>query len=198
MKLSDYIGKKIYAGNAYRGVCVGGRFSLKTYELKYLVVARNGGGRVEFTVALKNARLQDGAVYFSSARAVDPKNTVRFYPNRPVFDERGGYLGETFDLELDGVTVVRLILKNGEAIPASRVSAFLDAVLVKPAPVFPLGEFLSENVANEAQGTLVTRGVLRRAIERDSLITLTRSLLRVAVQKNEAVLKAGKNFVNGG
>lgn len=197
MKLSDYIGKKIYAGKVCRGVCVGGRFSLKTYELKYLVVEGKGGGRGEFTVALKNATLGQEEVRFPTARAVDPKNSVRFYPNRPVFDERGGYIGETDDLEAEGFVVTRLLLKNGDRLPASRITAFSDAVLVKPSPVFPLGEFLPNDVGGEKRGTLVTRGVLRRAIERNSLVALTGTLLRAAAKKNGFLLKNGKNFVNG-
>ena len=184
MKLSDYIGKKIYAGKVCRGVCVGARFSLKTYELKYLVVDGDGRGG-EFCVALKNARFCEGKLQFSAARAVDPKNTVRFYSGKEVFDENGGYLGATDDLEIENGTVVRLVLQNGERISASRIAAFYDAVLVKPTPVFPLGEFLSEPVGKGEipQGTLVTRGVLRRAIACRSLVTLTRTLLCAVARK---------------
>lgn len=183
MLLSELVGKNVYSGRALRGVCRGVCLSLKTRAVKYLLCgsASDRGNASEFSVSVASIREIGENICLKRLRAASAGNCVRFYMGRPVYSEDGIYLGDTSDLDMEDFTAMKLVTNTGKTYTAAAIAASGDAVILRKEPLFPVGSRVPERVpAGEgeiAAGTIVTRGVLKRAISAGSLIALTRSVL---------------------
>ena len=182
MLLSEIVGKNVYAGKALRGVCRGVCLSLKSRAVKYLLCSREtakSNDYTEFSVGVGCVGAIDDAVVLRRMRTAVPKNCARFFAGRPVYSEDGAYLGIASDLAMENFVATRLITDTGKTYPAAAISAIGDAVLLKRAPLFPLGRLVPEGVAlpDAPAGTIVTRAVLKSAVMSGKLIRLTSKLL---------------------
>ncbi len=188
MLLSSIIGKRILSDTTPRGVCTGVGISLKTLTVKYLLCCNdveNAKQRVDFALPFSCVTSVDEVcVHVSKARAVFPKTCAYVFLQKPVFSFDGVYFGRLrdfrFSLTNDGsFTAATLYTDTGETFAASGVYAFSDAVILKKDRPYPLGQRIPAPIVSHYGGknqTVVSKTVLRRAIEKSELIKLTLSL----------------------
>ncbi len=180
--LSDIVGKNVYSGKALRGVCRGVCLALKSRTVKYLLCSREtaqNNDYTEFSVSVGCIGAIEDAIVLRRMRTAIPRNCVRFFMGRPIYSEEGAYLGIVSDLALESFVATRVIADTGRSYPASAVAAVGDAVLLRRAPLFPLGRLVPEGIClpDAPAGTIVTRSVLKSAVSSGKLIRLTSSLL---------------------
>lgn len=174
MLLSDLVEKNVYVGKTLRGVCLAVGISLKTYAVKYLHCAKAATynplrPRVDFSLPVSAIEsVTDGAIVLSRLRPVYPKNCTSIFLNRPVYSHEGAYLGVTTDVDLTDLTATRLFTDANKSYPISAVNAYADAVILRKALPYPLGQRIHTS--------LVTKPLLKKAIEEKTLIRLTLSL----------------------
>ena len=176
MLFSHLVGKTIFVGNTPRGVCLGVGVSLKSKAVKYLLCASNPTSSIpDFAVNASTVVDTDEAgIYLSRLRAIFPQACAKLFPSMPVYLQNGVYLGALREAELPAFTAVCIFTDKGEICPISNISACADAVIVRKKSTYPLGQRIPAPYNEE--NSLVTRPVLRRAIERGELIKLTLSL----------------------
>ncbi len=183
MKLSNLIGKSVYAGSKRRGVCEGVGISLKSGAVKYLFCSAPKG-RTDFCVNVSAIEEIDEEIYLSRLRPVFPKSTVKILLGLPVYTDEGVFLGNVRDMEMDAFIALRLETDNGERFPVFHIAACTDAILLRKKPPYPIGQRIPAHVVSDIfqnSETIVSRANLRHAIEKGALIKLTLSLAPFAL-----------------
>ena len=183
MKLSNLIGKSVYAGSKRRGVCGGVGVSLKSGAVKYLFCSALSG-RTDFCVNVSAIEELDEEIYLSRLRPVFPKNVVKILSGLPVYTDEGIFLGNVTDMELDSFTALHLETDKGERFPVLHVAACTDAILLRKKPPYPIGQRIPAHAISdifENSEMIVSRSNLRGAIEKGALIKLTLSLAPFAL-----------------
>ena len=188
MLLSQLVNQHVYVNNNLRGVCRGVGISLKNYAVKYLLcqsassetARRTRALQADFAVNISSVSdfLEQG-ILLSKLRPVFPKSCVKIFPSRPIYSFDGAFLGNVADVELTNYTAVRIFTTDNEIIPFSSVTAFSDAVILKKEQPYPLGQRIPAPLSLqifEKNEPLVTKSVLRAAIEKKTLICLTMAL----------------------
>ncbi len=185
MLLSQIVGKIIYVNGEARGVCLGVGVSLKNKTLKYLLCSvfspdKTQSKQADFAVNASCVEaFTENAVKLSHLRPVVPKACVKFFVGIPVFSANGAYAGKLRDIEFHGFTASRLYTDKDASYSLASVVAVSDAVILRKNPPFPLGQRIPAPIlsqfSDKSEG-IVTKAVLRRAIEQKSLIKLTLSL----------------------
>ena len=106
----------------------------------------------------------------------------RLLLNKPVFTTGGTYLGKLTDALIKNGEL-RLLYADGKPYCAERLYAANDALLLRLAEPFPLGQPLPPNLRNEKSGGVpvrfcgqINRSVLKYFIREGKLIALTTSL----------------------
>lgn len=182
MLLSSIAEKKVYVGKSLRGYARGIGISLKTYAVKYLLCASNANapnGYTDFSVSASSIQEISTSVYLKNARALQTKNCAKLFIGLPVFLVDGTYLGNVLDIEIQNLTVVKLLTNQGEHFPVTSVIACQDAVILRKELSFPIGQRIpAPSVFSflDKSTTLVTKSVLKQAIQNGTLIQLTLSL----------------------
>lgn len=183
MLLTSLIGKPITVDKTPRGFCVGLGIAKKTGKLKYLLCSEEENGQTTFAVPYNLLiAVRHDVLQLSKLRAVLPKQYAPIYSALPVYDVKGKHLGELENAEWTNETVDCLFV-NGKRLPFYCVSALSDAVLVNPISRFPLGQpipfpYLEEKRLSQ---NVVTKSVLKQAVQSQSLIRLTLSLAPFSV-----------------
>lgn len=179
MLLSSLHGKPIVVAATTRGVCLGVGISLKTYAVKYLLCSSSPDrDKIDFCVNASAIEKNTDALFLRRLRPVFPKNCAQITKNLPVFSYDGSFLGSLRDMEMQNFAAIRLITEK-KSFPITSLAACSDAVILRKEQPFPLGQrvpapFVSD-FGNKSQ-PLVTRSLLRAAIEKKSLVKLTLSL----------------------
>lgn len=176
MLLSELVGKRIYSSGKVRGICRGVGIWLKSRTVKYLICADIEQEKELFLSVGLIAEISPSGIRMKSFRPVAAQKAARFFCSRPVYSETGDYLGISVDLEMENNHAVALITDGGERYSAYSITALSDAVLIKRRPVFPLGEKIPVPLQSQTKSPVVSKAVLKRAIEDGRLITLTLSL----------------------
>ncbi len=179
MLLTQLVNKEIFSGSVRKGYFRGVGISLKSYAVKYLLCSVAPSAEADFAVPTTAVEEVGESVVLKRLRPVFPKNCARIFIGRPVYSVDGVYLGCVADLALQNFTAAYLYTDRGESYPVTAIAACLDAVLLKKEQPYPLGQRLPEPIRYELtdkQDALVTRQILRAAIEQGSLIRLTLSL----------------------
>ena len=185
MLLTDLIEKNVYVGKALRGVCLGVGISLKSFSVRYLLCCNAASysplrPHVDFAVNVSAIEsVSDGAILLSRLRCVFPKNCAKVFLNRPVFSDGGVFLGNLADVSIDGDSALRLFTDRNTSYPVSAVAAFSDAVLLRKPLTYPLGQRINTPAVSsflDKSEPIVTKTVLRAALEKKALIRFTLSL----------------------
>lgn len=184
MLFSELIGKKVFSSLKARGVCRGVSLSLRSFAIRSLLCSGVAAGDeyTEYAVPVSAIeRFSEDGIFLKRMRTATPKNCVRFFFGRPVYSDTGVYLGVTADLEFEDFTALFIQTDGGKRYPLPAVAAIGDAVLLKKAPLFPLGVKIppSAPLFEKGDKKFVTLGVLRSAIEQGALVRFTLSLLPV-------------------
>ncbi len=184
MLLSQLIGKQVYCGSTCRGVVLGIGTNIKSGTIKYLLCAnaehhslRNP--QTDFAIALSTVVSIGERIVLSKLRTLYPKSCAKLFLHRPVYSDEGVYLGTVEDVELHDFVLQKLLLDDNTVYPFLAVTAISDAIILKKAPPYPIGQRVPAPVAlriSDKSLTCVSRALLKKAIERGRLIELTLSL----------------------
>ena len=184
MLLSELIYKNVQWRGVSRGVCVGVGISLKNCALKYFLcsgdtLTSSSATRADFYLNANSLQsIQNASLIFSSTRPLIPKAHARLSLKKPVYTQDGEYLGEVKDVEFSNLIITRLFTER-DTFSMRSVLAISDAVILRKEQPFPLGLRIPAPIHShfsKTNGPVVTKSVLRRAIQKDKLIALTLSL----------------------
>ena len=181
MLLSDLVNKNVYAGVTLKGKCVGVGISLKTYAVKYLLCSSTvqNAMHADFCVSVSAVEEVEDDIYLSRLRPAFPKNCAKVYLRRPIYLENGAYLGNVQDVEIQNYIALRLFTDQNKALPLTSVAAFSDAVILKKEQPYPIGQRIPApllSLVTDKNDGVITKQILRTAIEKKSLVKLTLSL----------------------
>lgn len=180
MLLSQLVDKPVQVGKTVRGYCRGVGFSLKNFTIKYVFCSRSPADQHhDFAFHSVSVISVENTVQLSRLRSVLPKSGTRFYLGLPIFSADGKYLGKLIDVEMENFVCLTLYTDRKESFPATAVIACADAVILRTDSFFPLGQRIPAPLLSQMQiqnERLITKKVLRRAIENKVLIKLTLSL----------------------
>ena len=180
MLLSTLINKKIISGKNVRGVCKGIAISLKTHRVKYLLCSTLNTAEmsIDFAVGVSAITAVSEAIFLSTLRPVFPKNCSNVFLGLPAFTSEGCFLGTVTDMEMEHFLLCSVSIGEKSFSPAA-ISACKDALIFKKELPYPLGQRVPAPLllqfCDKKEG-LVTKSVLRAAMEKGQLLTLTLSL----------------------
>ncbi len=177
MFLSAITDKEIVSGATKKGICRGVGVSLKSHAVKYLLCASDGD--TDFSVSASAVERVDEQITLSSLRPLFPKRCARIFIGRPVYSFDGAYLGKVVDLEIREFIATNLFTDQNERYPINAVFACRDAVIIKKEQPYPLGQRVPTPILplfTEKKDAVVSKQILRTAIEKGKLISLTLSL----------------------
>lgn len=183
MKLSQLIGKSVYAGSKRRGTCQGVGVSLKSGTVKYLFCTASNE-RTDFCVNVSAIEEIDEEIYLSRLRPVFPKSAAKILLGLPVYTDEGVFLGNVKDMEMDAFFALHLQTDKGERFSIFHIAACTDAILLRKKPPYPIGQRIPAHALSEFSQSgemIVSRSNLRDAIEKGALIKLTLSLAPFAL-----------------
>ncbi len=178
MFLTQLTDREIIVGKTQKGVCQGVGISLKTQAVKYLLCASSSTSRARFAVPVSAVEGVGEQIVLSRLRPVFPKNCACLFLHLPVYGFDGAFLGEVLNLELKDFIATNLITSEGEY-PANAITACADAVLLKKEQPFPIGQRIPApmlSLVTDKKDSVVTKPILRTAIEKRALIGFTLSL----------------------
>ena len=179
MFLSDITNKTVYLNKTPRGVVKGIGVSLKTLAVKYLLCGNSQSARAHFALPVSAIVSIDEHVFLSRMRPVLPKNSACLFIGLPVYAYDGAYLGKITELEIKNFVATLFYTDVGLELPVSAIAACSDAVLLKKEQPYPLGQRIPAPLLplllSKADG-VVTKPVLRTAMQKSSLVKLTLSL----------------------
>ena len=180
MKLSDLSEKNVYTNKAFQGVCRGVGLSLKSHAVRYLLCASISTQSVtDFAVSVNTVAEVSDRILLSRLRPCSPKGCARISIGLPVYSFEGGYLGRVAELDLFDITATTLRTDRGDLFPISSVYACSDAVILRKEQPFPLGQRIPApllSLVTDKKDAIVTKQILRNAIEKRALVQLTLSL----------------------
>ena len=180
MKLSYLNEKSVYAGKTFRGVCRGVALSLKSQAVKYLLCASTlTQTATDFSVGVSAVTEVGESILLSRLRPAYPKNCAKITIGLPVYSFEGGYLGVVEDLEMRDFVATRLFTDRGDIFPITSLFACSDAVILRKEPPYPLGQRIPASllpIVTDKSEALVTKPILRAAIQKRALVKLTLSL----------------------
>ena len=180
MLLSQLISKTVYTGKTPRGFCVGVGLSLKNKTIRYLFCSKTPNvSSIDFCINASSVlHTDETGIHLSRLHAVFPKNCIKLFPDLPVYTQNGTYLGVFLDATLQSQTALQLITDTKERRPIADLIGCADAIILRNNPVYPIGQRIPAPLLSsfDSGKPLITRPVLRQAIERGTLIKLTLSL----------------------
>lgn len=183
MLLSQLTGKTVYFNGASRGVCLGVGLSPKTFAIKYLFCA-DGRSQADFALPISSLQsVSEHVLVLSKFRAALPKACARLFLGLPVYSQTGNFLGKLQDVRFEDQIATRLFTDRNAAYAFAAVGAISDALILRKLPPYPIGQRIPAPLFSEKQ-SVVTRSVLRGAIEKNSLVRLTLSLPPFGVTPN--------------
>ena len=179
MFLSQLNEKKIYVNNNFRGVCKGVALSLKSHTVRYLLCASSAmQSTPDFAVSVSSISQIHTDLHLSKLRPARPANCAKITLGAPVYSFEGGYLGRLTDLSLRDFIATKLFTDRGESFPITSVFACSDAVILRKEQPYPLGQRIPTphlSLKGKTDG-VITKAVLRNAIEKGKLVNLTLAL----------------------
>ena len=179
MLLSELIEKQIIVQKQPRGVVKGVGISLKTHAVIYLLCAESAASRPLFALSANAVSDFDESIVLPRLRPLLPKQCACIFLGLPVYSYEGAFLGNVTDLAMQNLTASTLFTDQNAAIPIACVAACSDALLLKKEQAYPLGQRVPAPMlssVSEKTGDVVTKPILRAAIEKKSLIKLTLAL----------------------
>jgi hypothetical protein len=179
MYLSDLVGRIVSVKGNPKGVCLGIGISLKSYALKYLFCANEKSKSTpSFAVAFSSVEVLDEAIHLSALRPVYPKNCARLFPGTPIYSPSGENLGYLSDAEIRNFYLETLFSDDSASYSITAVSACSDAIILKKEQPYPIGQRIPAHAISIGEGKsgIVTKPVLKKALQKGALIRFTLSL----------------------
>ena len=180
MKLSDFQEKNIYTNKTFQGVCRGVGLSLKSHAVRYLLCASSPTQTTtDFSVGVNAVTEVNDRILLSRLRPASPKGCAKIAIGLPVYSFEGGFLGVVADLDLHDFTATTLYTDRGESFPITSIFACSDAVILRKEQPYPIGQRIPApllSLVTDKNDGVITKQILRTAIEKKSLVKLTLSL----------------------
>ena len=180
MKLSDLFEKNIYTNTTFQGVCRGVGLSLKSHAVRYLLCASTPTqASPDFSVGVNAVTGITDRISLSRLRPASPKGCAKIAIGLPVYSFEGGFLGRVADLDLCDFTATTLYTDRGESFPITSIFACSDAVILRKEQPYPLGQRIPAPILSfvtDKNDGVVTKQILRTAMEKSGLIKFTLSL----------------------
>ena len=180
MKLSELSEKSIYTNTTFQGVCRGVGLSLKSQAVRYLLCASSPTqATTDFSVGVNAVTEIRDRILLSRLRPASPKGCAKIAIGLPVYSFEGGFLGTVADLDLYDFTATTLYTDRGESFPVTAIFACSDAVILRKEQPYPLGQRIPApllSLVTDKNDGVITKQILRAAIERKSLVRLTLAL----------------------
>ena len=180
MKLSDLTEKSIYTNKTFQGVCRGVGLSLKSHAVRYLLCASTPTqANTDFSVGIHSVMEVRDRITLSRLRPASPKGCAKIAIGLPVYSFEGGFLGRVTDLDMVDFTATTLYTDRGERFPITSIFACSDAVILRKEQPYPLGQRIPApllSLVTEKNDGVVTKQILRTAIENRALIRFTLAL----------------------
>ena len=173
MFLNNVIGKPLIFRQKPQHICIGVALEKKSGKLKYLICL-NEVQRTEFALPFNSVlSITNSAILISSLRSAIMKNVYVIKRELPVYSTQGEYVGILEDACLFQNRITALIINN-KRYPYERITGVLDAILLSPAPLYPLGQRIP--APNEYNTEVVNKHTLKKVINDNKLIPFTLSL----------------------
>ena len=180
MKLSDLCEKSIYTNKAFQGICRGVGLSLKSHAVRYLLCASTPTQMgTDFSVGVNSVTEVNERILLSRLRPASPKGCAKIAIGLPVYSFEGGFLGTVTDLDICDFTATTLYTDRGDSFPITSIFACSDAVILRKDQPYPLGQRIPApllSLVTDKSDGVVTKPILRTAIEKGSLVKLTLAL----------------------
>lgn len=180
MKLSDLCEKSIYTNKAFQGICRGVGLSLKSHAVRYLLCASTPTQMgTDFSVGVNAVTEVNERILLSRLRPASPKGCAKIAIGLPVYSFEGGFLGTVTDLDICDFTATTLYTDRGDSFPITSIFACSDAVILRKEQPYPLGQRIPApllSLVTDKSDGVVTKPILRTAIEKGSLVKLTLAL----------------------
>lgn len=187
MFLTDLTPKPVFVGNNRRGVCLGVGISLKSHAVKYLFCSSifnakhsaSQSANADFAVGISSVCAINDQIHLSKLRSVVPKNCVKIFIGMPVYSNDGVFLGNVADVELQNYAAIRLLTDTNVNHSILSIANGADALILRKEQPFPLGQRIPAPLVShfsDKTNPVVTRPILRNAIQNGRLIALTLSL----------------------
>ena len=180
MKLSDLCKKSIYTNKAFQGICRGVGLSLKSHAVRYLLCASTPTQMgTDFSVGVNAVTEVNERILLSRLRPASPKGCAKIAIGLPVYSFEGGFLGTVTDLDICDFTATTLYTDRGDSFPITSIFACSDAVILRKEQPYPLGQRIPApllSLVTDKSDGVVTKPILRTAIEKGSLVKLTLAL----------------------
>ncbi len=181
MFLQELVNKEIFSGKNAKGICRGVGISLKSHAVKYLLcastpTATHGG---DFSVSTSAVERIEEGVFLTKLRPLFPKNCARVFLGCPIYSFDGVFLGNLTDLEMKGFAATQIFTDQATAYPVTAITACKDALILKREQPFPLGQRVPTPLlplVTDKKDAVVTKPLLRTAIQNGALVKLTLSL----------------------
>ena len=175
MLLTQLIHKNVYYLNQAKCVCIGIGVSTKNFAIKYLL-CRSITNKSNFCINFSAIEYIGEDIFLSHLRPVIAKSCIFITLKMAVYTFSGKFLGELLDASIQDFTIKDLILNDRFIIPIENVSAINDVVILKKKQNFPLGERIPAPFSSQRSEKLITKAVLKSAMQESRLIRLTLSL----------------------
>ena len=187
MFLTDFILKPLFVNENTRGITLAIGISLKNYTVKYLFCnsispqphTENPLLQSDFAISFSAVKsVSKTHISLSSLRPVFPKSCAKLTLGQPVYLQTGEKVGTLQNVEIQNGVAAKIFTESN-SYSIGNVCAVSDAILLRKNSIYPLGQripaptifdFLTE------KDVLITKTILKKAIEKGALIKLTSSL----------------------
>lgn len=173
MFLNVLIGKPLIFHQQPKHVCIGVGIAKKSGLMKYFIFLHEEQ-RTEFAIPFSSVvSITSNGISISSLRSAVIKNAYVIKRDLPVYCTQGAFLGFLEDAIFYQNCLTELIINN-TTYPYARITSVLDAILLAPAPIYPIGQRIP--APNEEKITIVSKRTLKKVIKDKRLILFTLSL----------------------
>lgn len=186
MLLSQMLYKNIEIRSMPNAIAIAVGISPKNFTVKYVFFGDTSNrnflkNSTETKFALNFSALQTitpVSLQFSSLRPVLPKAYFTLSLQKPVYSQKGEFLGSLQDATIENGILTNISTEQKHYNPIE-IFSISDAIIIKKSAPFPLGQRIpapNEYPFCTEKDTLVSKSILRRAIKNGKLIRLTLSL----------------------
>lgn len=184
LKLSRLLRKPVATPDGALLPLGGVTFSLSGGKIRHLIVRCGTFNEdvSELYLPFSSASLSAWRIMPESLRPRSPKGTNRLIPGKPVYSVGGTYYGKLTDALIKN-GVLTLLYVDSKAYSAANLYAAGDAILLRPAHAYPLGQPMPRESSVSAENARairfrgnVTRSALKYFLREGKLIRFTTSL----------------------
>ena len=178
MFLHSLIGKRVVVNQTPRCVCLGVGVKKSNGNLSFLLCSKSQDDAGTFAIPFSSiVCVKEDCIIANKIRPVQSPRAYILFNHLPVYSTQGVRLGVLSNAEFSQNRLYRLFI-DGNPAHFSRIHAIADAILLSPKPVFPIGQPVPAPFLLEygTKNSAVTKSVLKKAVQTQSLIRLTLSL----------------------